>query len=1108
MKTAVDSQISSLEGFVQNLINAKVAGWELTAQQESQLVVATQLIEKLKEQSSELENLAEKTGEADGAAKSFSVSFTNMKQLVTDATNEMRYGSEASGTYAEQLARLQAARTVAQDVGSLISKMKEAKTAMDAAAASAGTQSQAFIDARDRYNDLRDAATDMVSAMDSATAGFQAATQEGDSYVKGMEDVTMVTGHGTLEFSELHDQVRDTTSALRDQIDGLDAQATSVQGSTNAVDGLASAQNGLTGATDSATAALDAQAQALRNIEAAMPTEDVMDMSYQLKSLNDQIAAGAEPVDKLTSATQRATSAANTLTTIEREMNNLRSQGVAITQEMVNAHQKAQNEATYATNELRNAQDQNRKEEMAAAASENAKKLAQIQAQELREKERIAEADKRRKTAAANEETRERERAAAAAQRDQEQKNRDTGIADNKIEQIRRVSTAEGSAQSAISNALNNAKPGDQVRIYREGMSEVNSQIGQAAAGTQNLSKQQEYYNNLVNVAGSNLGALSRYLGTEIVDGVHVAADYTAQWNGSLNEAAQSVSAVDDNMRRAVSTQIEALNLAVQQGDIDQKTADRKIKQLDRQREAIMANGQHVIEQGATELRMVESLHRMRQQALAQQMAMRQQVIDQLKEEYNAENAILQQINQRIAGEKAAMQTRIDKAKLAYDQQFAAADRLDARQKIHHDRRMAELNFQLEKARQIADARIRELEKLTPAEQALAALRERELRKQASSGATQRERLEARAALERLQRNKEIARQREKVEAIERRVNEELGERRLQELGLLAKKSRAEASYQLRVLKFRDIYESRVRDLLGYQIAARERLAAIDARMLEGVLGQERAREAMQTNNKNFINDRQAVLDNLNKSLDGLSQSAGKAIGKMGENIERATNGNGQAKLEAIQRAQALIDKERRDEARASAKQGMKDASDIGSARMTMAQDIRNYEMQTADLVGEKYKNMIKLPGGGYGRTLGTSSLPARAEGGPVSGGSTYQVNELGTEGFLSSSGRLSEIKAPSFGSWKAPGQGTVIPAHLWSEIKASQPTTVAPGASFNNGNTSTNQSALIAALSGLSGGSKDSITNNVTIQSQSPVQAASDMLVSLTKIRQRRRRG
>ena len=45
----------------------------------------------------------------------------------------------------------------------------------------------------------------------------------------------------------------------------------------------------------------------------------------------------------------------------------------------------------------------------------------------------------------------------------------------------------------------------------------------------------------------------------------------------------------------------------------------------------------------------------------------------------------------------------------------------------------------------------------------------------------------------------------------------------------------------------------------------------------------------------------------------------------------------------------------------------------------------------------------------------------------------------------------------------------------------------------------------MMRALRGLTGGSSDRITNNVTIQAANTTQAASDMMVQLNKIRRRR---
>lgn len=122
-----------------------------------------------------------------------------------------------------------------------------------------------------------------------------------------------------------------------------------------------------------------------------------------------------------------------------------------------------------------------------------------------------------------------------------------------------------------------------------------------------------------------------------------------------------------------------------------------------------------------------------------------------------------------------------------------------------------------------------------------------------------------------------------------------------------------------------------------------------------------------------------------------------------------------------------------------------------------------------------------------------------RFAGGPVSGGSTYTVNELGTEGFLSASGKMSEIKAPAFGSWKAPSSGSVIPAHIWKGIKAGQNTEISMPRNISPGN------AVARAISTINNSTGDHVQNSVTIQAINPTQAASDMMVQLAKLKRLR---
>lgn len=56
--------------------------------------------------------------------------------------------------------------------------------------------------------------------------------------------------------------------------------------------------------------------------------------------------------------------------------------------------------------------------------------------------------------------------------------------------------------------------------------------------------------------------------------------------------------------------------------------------------------------------------------------------------------------------------------------------------------------------------------------------------------------------------------------------------------------------------------------------------------------------------------------------------------------------------------------------------------------------------------------------------------------GGPVSKGTAYTVNELGQEGFMNSFGRVTPIQKQSYGTWRAPSDGLVIPADIYAQMK------------------------------------------------------------------------
>ena len=138
--------------------------------------------------------------------------------------------------------------------------------------------------------------------------------------------------------------------------------------------------------------------------------------------------------------------------------------------------------------------------------------------------------------------------------------------------------------------------------------------------------------------------------------------------------------------------------------------------------------------------------------------------------------------------------------------------------------------------------------------------------------------------------------------------------------------------------------------------------------------------------------------------------------------------------------------------------------------------------------------------------------------GGPVSPGQTYTVNEFGREMFQSNSGRISEIKVPKFGQWTPPTSGTVIPAHIANQIRDSRDQVKIAGAMTSAGNAGVTkinvqqaskdsthlQRALVRELQKLDGGGP--VSNQITIQSQAPVNDASRMLAEMNRLRAYRR--
>ena len=155
-------------------------------------------------------------------------------------------------------------------------------------------------------------------------------------------------------------------------------------------------------------------------------------------------------------------------------------------------------------------------------------------------------------------------------------------------------------------------------------------------------------------------------------------------------------------------------------------------------------------------------------------------------------------------------------------------------------------------------------------------------------------------------------------------------------------------------------------------------------------------------------------------------------------------------------------------------------------------------------------QQLINITGGGS---------PARAMGGPVTGGQTYTVNDGGgREAFLSNTGKFSMLPAARNIQWTAPSSGTIISAKVLKAMQRNQRHNAAisnaktnqivnPNVMVNAAVTSDSGSLAQQISSAMSGSTSNRITNNVTIQSQSPVTDASDLMTNVARMRLRNAR-
>lgn len=280
------------------------------------------------------------------------------------------------------------------------------------------------------------------------------------------------------------------------------------------------------------------------------------------------------------------------------------------------------------------------------------------------------------------------------------------------------------------------------------------------------------------------------------------------------------------------------------------------------------------------------------------------------------------------------------------------------------------------------------------------------------------------------------------------------------------------------------------------ELSEEERLLLID--QLEEMDRQKerrRIKAEKQKISKKAEEDEKKLLEEQKKEMDKLNNRMEINIGRLNDLLETS-----ERRVDNMEQGYSAIDEEisRAENGQAAYNVTLQYAEtysdNLSSANTTLGNSYSNLATRIGN-TADSYKKLAAAIREVNRAKAGAKAGPdGRAEGGPVAGGTKYTVNEMGKEAFLSASGKLSMINAPAWGEWRAPSSGTVIPAHLTSQLDIPSGGVNLNSAAMNRG------MGPGRTVSNVRHG--DNINNTVTIQTTKPRQAASDVMVQLAKLK------
>lgn len=260
------------------------------------------------------------------------------------------------------------------------------------------------------------------------------------------------------------------------------------------------------------------------------------------------------------------------------------------------------------------------------------------------------------------------------------------------------------------------------------------------------------------------------------------------------------------------------------------------------------------------------------------------------------------------------------------------------------------------------------------------------------------------------------------------------------------------------------------------------------------------------------INGALQQTDTTLKGVAGTAGQAGASFDQAISNLEK-----GLAKLDASELAKGISEgfSKGPDEFNKKIKESPENVNKLKSAVSGLADQFLGV-VNPVQRIQDEIKTVMSLVNQLNGMVGRMPSGGARALGGPVSGGQTYLVNDGGgREAFMNRSGQISLLPAGRNIRWRAPGDGFVLPAPMTASLVQNSKINAQIAAVNNSAraNPSGNYHSGIADSGNLiqrmgammSNGTTQRITNNVTIQSQSPVMDASRIMANVARLKARR---